>query len=456
MAGAIPSVARVLSSGYTTRTALNQLKRIYPHLSKGITTLSLAGYATNTILRQALFPKGPPREDVGSEESKTHKEYNKTRKSENRIKAGAAATAIGALGLYRFLGTPASQLPEWSGETIDVEQQEPLRLENKQNVDTSLPSQPITAPPSPKDLEATQAPLTKGITGLNPRAPLGPQDRPKDPFEEAKKLGIHLREESFPQISEKVTRDLSKGMSPESIYEGLKKSPTYSPLINGIEKQQGRPYSERIKELHEKVNEKFKPSVGAQVITPDGEIGDIAHIRNKHGLIKTPGRLESDELSKLKPVPEEWKHVHVDLSEVPEEDRSSNLNLVFAEPDDKGVYVQFWEGKTPQFYRYRRKDGQSMTQDLLESLSKETDEAKTEGENFYGAWESGGKSRGSAFYHRLKMLSQWSEDEKQKEDKPYIFDKVPISWEHGYLKLFKKKTKEANERFKKERSPKRR
>lgn len=56
-------------------------------------------------------------------------------------------------------------------------------------------------------------------------------------------------EENFSHLFDRVREGLENGISPEDIYETLKKRPLYRPLVASFEKKEGRTFLERIYEI---------------------------------------------------------------------------------------------------------------------------------------------------------------------------------------------------------------
>jgi len=206
--------------------------------------------------------------------------------------------------------------------------------------------------------------------------------------------------------------------------------------------------------VSEKYGKNFPIEKNSKVITPEGQIGDVTHQKDGTSIIDEGTRRSASKTEDLIPMPKAWENIQVDLSKIPEQDRSSNLQQVAATEDGKQIVMTFWDkGDKPKIYIYRRKDGQPIDPEILKTISEESDIAVTSGMSFYGGWSTKDPSRGSAFHHRLKIMSQSAQDTLDDPNKPFVFERAPIAFKHGYLVAVQQELNRAERDFNAEFKP---
>lgn len=426
-------IFKALTAGYTANSILNNIARKFPKYASHIEAARNAGFAANVILKKIAQPNSD-----ASNANEYLTEHERTLQNDKRKKRNAALGLLGTVGTAGALAAGG------------------LSLFNKPQQQQSAPQGNPQIPAGP----------TLGGQHLNPAPNANaaqPQPQPQVPVQPTAQIapmpqqGIMNKipgktELAYPHLNTFVQNHLKAGKSPDEIYSLLQQSKTYKPIIDKVEKETGLPFSETLKARHGKVSDvsQAQPKIekGTQVITPDGSIGTIHDKKDTHSLVNVNGKHEQLKNDNIQPVPEEWENIHVDLSKIPEAERSSNLNLVVPWNNNKQLAVRFWDWSDdkPKLYFYERKDGKPIDQKVIESISEETDAPVTGGLEFTGAWDPTGKSRGSAFHHKLKMLSQNANDPEE-PDKPYIFHIGEVSFEHGMMTATNEKLKEARRKF---------
>jgi len=169
---------------------------------------------------------------------------------------------------------------------------------------------------------------------------------------------------------------------------------------------------------------------------PDGTIAEIKSEKGKVYRVDHAGkeRLIPKKKAELEPPSVSNSQVTFDLAKVPEADRSAALSFVEMPKSRKDAIIKF--GLTEAPYRYWRKDGQPIDEDIANRLKEGVTVPITDGDEFMGAWNSEeATSRGTV---SSKEFIQGSQEEGTEDDpsKPYWFEKLESVFIHGYFKQF--------------------
>jgi hypothetical protein len=169
---------------------------------------------------------------------------------------------------------------------------------------------------------------------------------------------------------------------------------------------------------------------------PDGTIAEIKSEKGKVYRVDQAGkeRLIPKKKAELEPPSVSNSQVTFDLDKVPESDRSAQLSFVEMPKSRKDAIIKF--GLTEAPYRYWRKDGQPIDEDIANRLREGVTVPITDGDEFMGAWNSEeATSRGTV---SSKEFIQGSQEEGTEDDpsKPYWFEKLESVFIHGYFKQF--------------------
>jgi hypothetical protein len=169
---------------------------------------------------------------------------------------------------------------------------------------------------------------------------------------------------------------------------------------------------------------------------PDGTIAEIKSEKGKVYKVDAAGkeRLIPKKKAELEPPSVSNSQVTFDLAKVPESDRSAALSFVEMPKSRKDAIIKF--GLTEAPYRYWRKDGQPIDEDIANRLKEGVTVPITDGDEFMGAWNSEeATSRGTV---SSKEFIQGSQEEGTEDDpsKPYWFEKLENVFTHGYFKQF--------------------
>jgi len=419
------AILNAISQGFRSSSILNRLSKISPKYADAIYTARQAGYLTNSILRK-LDKHGKDYEDsdylTAWEKGRKADEENK-RKAKRQL-----GTAVGALGAAGAIGAGL----------INAANQ-PQQTNTSNSVLPNAPGGTINATASP-----IKPPITPGAQEAASKLPEALHKEPESLIKAETPIASSIKSQ-YPQLDQFIDKSLESGKSAEETYENLKKSRLLSPVVHRIEQKEGNSLLEDIKQ-RSSPSKIESPKMGESFITPSGAIGSLTHAKGDKSIVDVGGKRESFSNDQLQPIPKSWENVQIDLNKIPEVDRSSNLNFVAPTEDKKMLAVRFWNKKQPIIYLYQKKSGDEFEDDLLQSLAEETDSPITSGENFFGSWDQSGKSRGSAFFHKMKMMSQ-SASEPDDPNKPYIFFRAPLSFEHGYMKTFESQLHKFSEEF---------
>ena len=474
------AIFQALKQGFNSKSILGVLAKQSPKLAKAIGAAEAAGYLHNSILKKLVGKESDDSDAYLTEHERTKKRDANRQKRLTRNVASTIGT-VGALGAGL-----ASYLDKQSSTQGHAGQPSPGNPPPPSAPAQAAPQQPAPIPPEKQQL------LDKFRNLPNALTPTSPQEQAPQAAQPSQ------TETQFPQALLSVRKQLQNGKTPEEIDEHMRNSVFYRSLVEKYENETQTPFLQKINEISEspqhaqemthkpqqmpqkpqeipqpsqesQMPEKVQnmPSIavqptkqaqtpspleseasepvkkGSQVIMPDGRIGSVFHERGNKGVVESEGKKHAADIDQLQPVPHEWENITVDLSKIPENEKSSNLEWVAGDP--KQIVIRFW-GHKPMLYRYFAKDGSEMPPEILQNITTETDAPVTSGVEFAGAWAPSGKSRGSAFHHRLKLMSQ-SIDDPDDPEKPFLFQRIPLMFEHGFLLAARETLKIAEKKF---------
>jgi hypothetical protein len=474
----VAPIIQALAAGHTAKAILTYIAKKFPKYAAGINKAQALGYAAPTILKKLVYPSKDA--SIANEFRTEHQKalaQDATRRRKQVAGVATAATALvggaawlgrGARGAAGAVQTAGGQPPPGGGGAGGAGAA-------AAGAAAQVPpgggggAPPPGAPPIAN--AAAQPPPPTGATAQavgQPAAPVqpGPIPTPRMASPEMQKAVQLLPtkiEQQYPHIGKFIDKHLESGKSPEEVYDILQKSTFFKPLLGKIEKELGVPFLDSIKQRSgvaptpQTIGEQPAPvssietatppiAKGATVITSDGGIGNVVSQKQNHSLVNVGGTNHSVSNDTLESIPKEWENISVDLSKVPEEDRSAPLDFIAPTEDRKNIVVRFWDKKKPLLFMYTRKDGQPFDEDTLNRIANETDAPISNGMKFSGAWSQTGKSRGGAFHRLLKLLSQFVGDPDE-PDKPYVFTRIPITFQHGYMKAYHEQLAKAEARF---------
>ena len=458
----------IINLGYTATDILDVMGKGQPGATKKIRRALSFGYPAISILKHLIGKDSDSDEAYMTLEEKAKNHEAKRHKKQAVTTGLTAATLAGGLGLLARGGAVASQGAQAAGSILSG---------TSGNENSPLPSgglTPTTGPSVGSESPAVSPLSVQGIQnqamnrGQNPSIPVTNSQTPpietaqsSNPVTDMDFFQTKLAKENPSGIIQFIEHHQKSGKSPEETYDIIRQTRLHGPRVKKFEEESGLPFSEAIKQVYGS-NQLDLPEItiekGSKVITPSGQIGDVFHQKDGTSIVDEGNRRSASKTDDLIPMPKSWENIQVDLSKVPEQDRSSNLQQVAATEDGKQIVMSFWEkGDKPKMYIYRRKDGKPMDAEILKTISEESDIAVTNGMSFYGGWSTKDPSRGSAFHHRLKMLSQSAQDEDD-PSKPFVFERAPVAFKHGFLvaaqQELNRAEREFNDKFKPKKSKK--
>lgn len=425
----IKQILKAVGLGYSSNSILNNLIKRFPQHASKINTALTYGYPAATILKKLVNPSSDASDsqEFLTEHEKTYKrDIQNRRKETNKV--------LGTLGTVGAIGVALNELMGSDG-------QNPLQ-EDLSSLDENPPS-PSGTPKGETEVLGRSKKSPSPFSAEN----LSQQMQKANPKWEERHKFSNMLNEIDPDFNRKFIRELWSGRPIDETVRIFQNQPQFRSSIHLLEQQTGMNFSDIARRMHgdfgaEPMQESKEPETVPQVIrkgslvsTNDGLIGPITDMKNTHSLLNVNGVNKQVKNDDLEILPQEWENIHVDLSKVPESDRSAPINF-FAAPDDRSsAIVRFWQGHKPIVYQYYRKDGQPLDEDIIDSITNEIDAPITSGMKFSGAWAETGKSRGTALFHKLKMMAQGPE-EPDDPSKPLKFRRIPIRFEHGFMKAY--------------------
>jgi hypothetical protein len=454
-------ILQALAQGFTAKNILKALGKKSPKVGKYVALATAAGFSPHVTLKKLVQPSksAAKSDDFLTQNERTRKSQKDNRRKELTEAIGVLGTAgAAAAGLYSVLGKE-SPIEAWKKGVLNS-------APGSNPTSSNQPTPPPTAPQEPAALtESIQKEAPELIKeGMGSPAPEQhtperermlkiaenlPEEKPKAIVGEGIKplqidtpiVQIPRVETQFPHIRKFVDKHLAAGKSPEEIYENIQKSGLKG-IADRHTQQTGQSYLDRIKEL---AGDQGPDSLSQEVITPLG-VGTIHNEKGDNAFVKIDDKLHKIPKAEAEPIPKEWENISVDLTKVPESDRSAPLNFFASTPDRKSAFVRYWSGHKPMLYEYYRKDGREFDEETLNSITNETDAPISSGMKFSGAWTQNGKSRGSANFHKLVKMAQ-EEGTEDDPTKPLRFKRINITFEHGFMKEYQQKLLKAEKAF---------
>ncbi len=433
-----PLINQAIYMGYTAANIISFLSNKIPGLGNGVKSAKSQGYGDEDILK-FLKNKIPSTNKKANEDYSNHLERymsssglkSKAEKEETRNKfiKGAlrtAGTALGAYQLYKnysgimsqLTGSTARQTPTMPNSPMPNQSTNPqagFTPGQQIKQDLALPGQnqnatPTTPQPLPQSLAQTpqidsesiikqlgfedfikdlvkRGNMSEGVAGalhvnMTPEQKKWLKSQTEMPIAEIVKDYLGKTETQEPQIPDQI-------QAPEAIQQ--------SEITQPIEKIQTPP--EEIKPVQES---KTQIAKGSTVITPEGDITEIEALPGKTAKVRIDGKSKIYDPEDLTPEPEnkdEILEIYENLiSKIPEEAKSSVLNWVGYDPERNLLQVKFHNGKS---YTY-----ENIPTEFADKLKDAEFLAKTSGNNYYGAWETGESSRGAGIYQLIKELQK--------------------------------------------------
>lgn len=458
-------ILQAINAGYSAKNIIDFLAKTAPSIANAAKQATNAGYSDDDIINylDQVFSNPKTRQRMTQAKLETtlqRKKLEKQQASKEELKKTAIglATNLASFGLANLLSPqqPSQKIPGTPSTSP-----------------TGMPQIPSTGPqpgptvgpqiPSTQAQQQQQQPIIPNIPG----APT-PEEKPlsieslRKQFEkgygqkeEGKILSAAKKMIANPDQSSGMTKDQVKSIftlndeeadATLKIFHDATKGLYLKPETAILPKQQvaEQPISNiSRKALGEFKGEETFPKIdvsrvkkGEQVITPDGNFGDIQGISGDGVLVNVEGKVKKLKLEDLKGTPEFIKEakIIIDPTNVEEASKSAALSYVFHPPNKSRVSIVFGPGGA--VYSYRRKDGKPISDDVLNRLKEGMTMPVTTGDTYMGAWDAkSADSRGTVATREIAALAQ-PEDEKDDPSKEYIFTKEEQAYIHPFLNKY--------------------
>ena len=500
-------ILQMVEQGVSSDAIAALMSKASPKIARKIQQMLLGGYGTSEILRFLAHDKGskkqmkmPGRPTTPAEiayMAKIQNEMNVPKGRDQQALAdlkritpsvlGATALGLGATALGAETGMaigeqigfqPPSPGPQPTGQEPQPIQQEPTPQPIE--LTPEAPIEPQKEPPNPQAIElidkmkygnmikkmVEQNQPIENIEGtvnhfLGAKGRSWLKKQTKDPLSKIIKdyltitKGLRKQEDEALPTPEQETPTQEQPIPPEAkpIEEPTRQPPPieFEPIKEPIKPIEEKPRKEvkLTKDLQPEPT-KFEPGKdkkGEVVQTSGGETGTIEGLDGSGALVRIGGKLKKVKFEDLLGQTETVKNAKIlmDPKEVPEEERSAALGMVLTPPDRKDISVMF--GPSGKFYRYFRKDGSPIEEDIVKELEVGQRFPITTGRTFMGAWDADEEdSRGTVAYKRLVAQAQkmGKEDDPKKQ---YWFQEVDSTFTHGFISKFLKLLQEGEKAF---------
>lgn len=198
--------------------------------------------------------------------------------------------------------------------------------------------------------------------------------------------------------------------------------------------------------------EKGKPIEKSDFVATPSGIGEVVALRNGQALVDINGKLSKVSIDDLEQEPEEIKRAEIVIKpeDIPEKLRSAALGFVSVPKSRRDIDIMF--GPSGKFYRYYRKDGKPVSEDIIEKLREGQTMPISSGDTYMGAFDASvADSRGTVAYHDLKSKAQSKEavekgvmrkgaqvKEEADPSKEFWYEELESPFIHGFIDEFLK------------------
>lgn len=384
-----------LTAGFTVEQILNYLSSTFPDLGPRIKQALNAGKSPQEVLDylnkfdtkalKKLRSKAPvvkPFEKVTYnnphlQERESIKQYNPIPESVEKLGKAGLATAGSALGAYA-LGRVLPQAAQAILPTIKD------KLGNVLPQAKQVPTNPIES----------QEPVSQEIP-VN-QTPISLPENLKIKIDEllASGNGPDQIEAYFLKFNPREVKEFEK--------QGIKFKDIIANYVqekkNTPQKPQNLESSSQKLDVPQKIEgaEKLKKSV----ILPDGRLGEVESEKSGIAKINVDGQVKHRKLDEViqSPVPiEELGEIYEQLiQKIPEKERSAMINIAGYDPHHNELIFM---PHTGALYVYK-----DIPEEFASKIKDAMFQAKTTGQNFYGAWSAGESSRGAGLSALIKEL----------------------------------------------------
>jgi hypothetical protein len=400
-------IMRALALGYAAPQILEYVQRAIPSLGSKITRAKKSGYSVEeilNILHQGFSSSGYE----GMTESQIHKSRSERQNQLGKDLLKLGIGSIGGIALSRGLPAFMESLKGSLGKGSSAGSgavAEALQSGTQTNQPEILQQQQSLEPIKKIDqLSQTSVEPKSEIAQMAPEAvPTTSQQPPElDSPSILAELGV----------DQKINNLLAQGKSPQQVSREIvgEFNPKQKKLFSQkVQKGAIPPTFEALVQDYASKTPKqdksiTKPVKGDLVALPNGEIGELEHIKEKQALVKSEGRLHKVNASEIisSPIPaQDLASLHDELISGIEketgEEVSRNVNWAGYDPATNRLAYLPHLGAL-YFYDDISPDERTQLTSLL-------NQRKTSGENFIGAWKEGSKSPiGAAMAALIKKL----------------------------------------------------
>lgn len=480
-----------LSQGYNAQQIVTWLLNNKKHLSKAIKSAKSQGYTDDdilTYLTKGKYASHGARNEMLSgqtEQEKATRILNRGTDFKPLAKglltagtiAAGAAGAIGAAGLARglpLLSRAASKLSALSG-ALQTPGQTPSP--SGQPGPTPMSNAPTSLQGTTQSLSPQASPQSQQASSQIQKPQTTPSLSPQQSISIIQQMEIGPKIESLKQAGntpEAISAAVGISLTPvqRKWLDEQIKSGNAKPLTDMISDYLGQstpqnqpqqsptiPVSQQ-NPTPQPQNEAPQPLKQKDLVeTEDGRIGEVEHTREKDSLINVDGKIEKVANDKIKALYDKFKDVHIDVSHVPESERSAPLYGIRTANENKNLLVEFFPRNSDvadDEYEYFRKDGTPIDESLLSMLHEGMSIPVTSGLEYSGFWDADkADSRGSTFSKELRSKAQDLEKVKAGKEindpsKPYYFVKKRSVFRHGFEREARRKFGEKYSEFSKE------
>src|SRR6202789_1175979 len=419
----VAQIVSALSTGFSSRSIVNQLVKQFPQYAKQIRAAETAGFTADAILSHLMGSKNASTQGALTE-------YEQTKNRDTTRKNQITSSLVGTLGTTAAIGAGVYALS---------------RRNNTPQANSLGPSAPI--PPKPMNLSKRGTPNIPGgaLPALENNSglpvPITPTSNialaPAPTRQKNVELVKNLKEDTRLQnlfsgglTPEEVSEALPKIISKEN-YNAFKKAP------GGVQ-QVVKDYSDHLQEnpkekdisLGEKIARATIPQKGEIIPTPSGN-ATIKGVDDQGVIAEINGKVERLTPDEVEPPSEDAIETVQRLLKIPESERSSIVSLFTYDPDEDKMYIQFHNGET---YKYLGVDPEKVFK-----VAEKHGVPVSKGKSIFGEWSPEDKNSLGATL--IKEIINDPKYRKPKKGEPPNPNYVKLETMYDYWKNLRKRPK---------------
>lgn len=450
-------IQQALVMGYTAAQVLGFIGSKIPHMNQGISNAKNRGYKDEDILK---FLQGKIKVDNGAADQKSSQMNSylsnigrKTKQEKSNQKGrflkgalGIGATALTAYGAYKnYSGlinqgiqaltggssppnNPIQPQPAQPNPGANLGVATPGQGIRGSNPNAPLPNQPILSPPNqPTGGQNVAANSLSPSSGNSPPSPI-------DSSALLQQLGIkekvdNLLNNNPPEIVSQaalsfnpaIKKMMEKGEMPpiqDIINDYASKLQTQQPQPEQNLPPEGAEVTQPIiQEKPQEIPKEYEPiplkdpKIGDNVVTPEGNFGEIKHIGPKDVVVNIDGKLKKYDIDELEQEPAFMQELVNHILKIQEEDRSSNVALVGYSPRTNTLSVQHHNGEMFEYY--------GVPDDIAKNIQEKNAVPITEGQTEFGEFGAQDeRSLGAALSKFIYKDPRWKKSKKGEKPNP--------------------------------------